>query len=212
MFPDRDRASDGFIGDAEHASRNSDHNPWVKDRNGVGVVRAWDCDAGPGLNPTGENAVVGRAVAECARRAGMYGHPAMKSTRAYVIYDRHIASARTGWKWEPFSGDPHTSHPHVSVGVETFQYDSDESWNFSLFHAAENVAQAPLSQPEPEDDDMKAFILTAPGTPRRFLWAAGRVSILRNKVERKLAEDSGAEERKISDFDLRSLVGDNFKE
>jgi hypothetical protein len=52
-FPGRNKASDGLIGDAAHATRASDHNPWVID-NGVGVVTAIDithdpmqgCDAG----------------------------------------------------------------------------------------------------------------------------------------------------------------------
>ncbi|MGB4989147.1 MAG: hypothetical protein WBO10_07930, partial [Pyrinomonadaceae bacterium] len=43
-WPGRDKASDGGIGDAAHASRSSDHNPWVKDSRGQGVVTAIDID------------------------------------------------------------------------------------------------------------------------------------------------------------------------
>ena len=40
-FPDRDKNSDGWLGDYRHATRSSDHNPDPK----TGAVRAVDIDA-----------------------------------------------------------------------------------------------------------------------------------------------------------------------
>lgn len=128
-WPNRDKASDGTIGNAEHAARTSDHNPWIRDRKGVGVVRAGDVDSGPGLNPDEAHDDIGDTVAEAARQAGLHGHPAM-GTGSYVIWDHHIASAVSvpPWSWRPYVGDPHTSHPHISVGLDQAGYDSTRPW------------------------------------------------------------------------------------
>jgi len=118
--PQRSKASDGTIGDAAHASRTSDHNPWVQD-GATGVVTALDlthdpahgCDAG--------------ALAE-AIRAGR--DPRVK----YVIWNRRIASSARGdgfeaWDWRPYGGpNPHSRHVHVSVVPEKPAYDSESVW------------------------------------------------------------------------------------
>lgn len=123
--PNRSRISDGSIGDAAHASRDSDHNPWVIDANGVGVVRARDfthdptrgCDAG--------------AIAEAVRQLGLRGHPAL-GAGAYVIWNSRIASATQDgepWDWEPYGGsNPHDKHCHVSVAIAAAGYDSTARW------------------------------------------------------------------------------------
>jgi hypothetical protein len=135
-WPTRDKASDGWIGDAAHASRRSDHNPWVKDSRGVGVVRAYDLDAGHGLNRE-----AGLWIADHIRELGRQDHPAL-GVGAYVISDRRIASDSLSWTWRRYSGsNPHISHTHVSVGTAPSSYDSDQSWNIS------SLAAPPLPSP-----------------------------------------------------------------
>ena len=116
MAPDRSKASDGTIGDAAHASRSSDHNPWVKDGN-IGVVTAMDitndiahgCDA---------QALVDALVAN--------RDPRIK----YIIWNRKIVNSRIQpWVWRNYTGvNPHTKHFHLSVQPVKASYDSTESW------------------------------------------------------------------------------------
>lgn len=123
LAPDRDKASDGWIGDAKHASRSSDHNPWVKDARGVGVVRAQDVDHDP---DGGCDAV---RIADIV--VALLGkHPALGSG-AYVIFrSRIISTDRLREGWRPYSGlNAHKQHIHVSVGYRG--YDSTKKWGIA---------------------------------------------------------------------------------
>jgi len=101
-YPDRDRTSDGWIGDARHSARASDHNP-----DSTGVVRAIDIDrdlsgkAKPDLMPDLADQI--RLAAKRDKRI------------AYVIFNGKIASARLGFRWRKYKGsNPHNHHCHVS--------------------------------------------------------------------------------------------------
>lgn len=103
-YPDRDRRSDGWIGDLRHSSRPSDHNPNPK----TGVVRAIDIDRDvhkggkPDLMPD---------IADQVRLAAKAGDKRI----AYVIFNGRIASSRLGWRWRKYKGsNPHHAHCHIS--------------------------------------------------------------------------------------------------
>lgn len=98
-FPDRSRSRDGWIGDARHAARKSDHNPSVE-----GIVRAIDIDAdlGSKLPEAFDLADQLRLLARSDKRI------------SYIIFNGKIASWRRNYKWRKFKGHPHTAHIHVS--------------------------------------------------------------------------------------------------
>ena len=113
-YPDRDRTSDGWLGDARHAARTSDHNP---DANGI--VRAIDVDRDlcgvrkPDLMPD---------VADQIRLAAKSGDRRI----AYVIFDGRIASPKKAWAWRPYDGaNKHNHHVHISF---TTKGDTDSSF------------------------------------------------------------------------------------
>ena len=113
-FPDRDRRSDGWIGDTRHQARPSDHNPDAK-----GIVRAIDIDRDlsglpkPDLMPD---------LADQLRIAAKAGDKRI----AYVIFAGKIASPKAKWAWRPYEGlNAHNHHCHVSF---TEQGDEDGSF------------------------------------------------------------------------------------
>lgn len=127
-FPGRDRASDGGIGNVAHSTRTSDHNPWVVDANGIGVVRAFDFDAGPGLLPDEAHDTAGDVLCAAVVAAARARHPAM-TYGSYIIYERTIYSYTYGFEARPYNGtNPHDSHVHVSVGRARAAYDSRAAW------------------------------------------------------------------------------------
>lgn len=118
MAPNRSKASDGTIGDAAHATRSSDHNPWVKDGD-VGVVTALDITDDPA-----DGCDAGR-IAERLRALGKAGDARVK----YVIWNRQICSFIDNWRWRAYSGsNPHTRHVHLSVSSQKRHYDSRRAW------------------------------------------------------------------------------------
>lgn len=117
--PNRSKASDGGVGDAAHASRSSDHNPWVKDSKGVGVVTARDFTHDPARG----------FDCEAFTRELVKNHdPRIK----YIIWNKRIINSK-GWVWYPYTGaNPHTHHAHVSIHSSPKLYDSEQPWVFTL--------------------------------------------------------------------------------
>lgn len=123
-FPDRSRASDGSIGDAEHATRNSDHNPWVKDDKGQPVVTAIDITHDP---------IHGFDSYAFADMLMKNRDPRIK----YVISNRRIGSGNGGpspWTWRKYNGSsPHDHHVHISVVDVQSRYDDAGNWRIDNF-------------------------------------------------------------------------------
>ncbi len=93
----RPRGSDGIMGDARHHRQTSDHN----------LGNALDLTHGPGL---GFDA---HALADRLRKQ-MAAHPGGRLS--LIISDGRKASARSGWRWVPYTGpNPHRSHCHLSI-------------------------------------------------------------------------------------------------
>jgi len=103
-YADRDRSSDGWIGDTRHAARPSDHNPDVE-----GWVRAIDIDrdlsgkAKPDLMPD----LVDQIRILC--KSGV------EKRISYIIFDGFIYSAKFRFIKRKYTGaNKHTKHAHFS--------------------------------------------------------------------------------------------------
>ena len=108
-FKNRDRSSDGWIGDSAHSARVSDHNP---DR--LGWVHAVDIDQdfGRGRWRNGRNA---RALADQIVKYAASGLPGSDRVKN-AVYENQVASGTYRSSWWRFrgSGYGHTQHIHVS--------------------------------------------------------------------------------------------------
>lgn len=110
-FPDRDRKSDGWIGDRRHAAAKSDHSPDAQ-----GWVRAIDIDADLD-NRKGTSIYLADQLRAYGKSSGRI---------SYVIHMGKIASAKSLWKWVKYRGaNPHNHHIHVS-----FKKSADEDRSF----------------------------------------------------------------------------------
>ena len=111
-FPDRDRRSDGWIGDAAHSNRKSDHNPDSSN----GIVRAIDVDKDLDSRAS-TGAYLADQIRLCAKR---------DKRISYVIFAGKISSAKSFWRWRTYSGiNSHHAHIHISFSKKG---DSNGSW------------------------------------------------------------------------------------
>ena len=114
LWPNRSKVSDGWIGDAAHSARKSDHNPdWSAPGRRRGVVRALDI--------TTRGIDVDRLLR----------HTTNDSRVAYVIYNRRIYTHSRGW-YAYTGSNPHTSHVHVSIAHTSTAENDTKTWISSV--------------------------------------------------------------------------------
>lgn len=142
LAPNRSKATDGTIGDASHQSRDSDHNPWVKD-GGIGVVTALDITHDPGTGCDCEQIVQSLLNSRDSRIK-------------YIIWNRRIASSTVQpWLWRKYTGpNPHTSHFHLSVKSSKVHYDSQKDWQIDNFEGLFRTLE--LDSPRMRGGDVRA--------------------------------------------------------
>lgn len=142
-WPNRSRVSDGTIGDAEHATRDSDHNPWVKDARGEGVVTAIDITGSDADRPDIADFIVHTIIRRRDKRV------------KYVIHDRQIWRSYNkpgipAWTPAPYMGkNAHLKHVHVSVKPEPAAYDSTVHWGVSRMPSRVDKARELLRAARP---------------------------------------------------------------
>jgi hypothetical protein len=99
-YPDRRTTSDGWLGDARHSARKSDHNP-----DSTGCVRAIDIDSRLDSSE-GLSVYLADQIRICAKT---------DKRISYVIHNGMIASKILNFKWRPYSGfNKHFKHIHIS--------------------------------------------------------------------------------------------------
>ena len=138
IAPNRDKTSDGWIGDQAHATRPSGHNPDETgipertDADTIDEVRAIDVDKDlrqPGLTM---QMIVDSILAT----------PHDRDRLIYIIWNRTIWSKSRGWRPADYSGDnPHTEHGHLSGDPA---YDDDDAPWTSILSLGDAMTPAQL--------------------------------------------------------------------
>jgi len=139
LAPDRDKTSDGWLGDTAHQQETSDHNPDetgnvpIRDADRVNEVHAIDADKDLRESDLTMEKVVQFLLGRC--RSG-----AEKRLR-YIIYNRRIWEASNGWKQRAYTGpNPHDKHAHFSFSYDTAREADASTWHLELIPVALTAA------------------------------------------------------------------------
>jgi len=137
-FPNRDKTSDGTIGDYAHTQEKSGHNPddtsqgnaeWDNDSDTKSEVRAIDIDSN-----TRDPDVSMEDIFQHLRALGK--SQGSKFPIRYIIYNKRIARASNNWAIEDYNGaSAHTEHIHLSG-----QYSDSADENYYNYRLDELVA------------------------------------------------------------------------
>lgn len=125
LGPNRDKASDGSIGDAAHQGSNSDHNPdetgatHDEDDDNRDEVHAIDVDcSGPWVAGFTFDPAVDYIRQRCK--------DGRENRLQNIIWNRRIASEDNGWVWKNYTGsNAHTQHAHFSARYDTGKLEDD---------------------------------------------------------------------------------------
>lgn len=110
VWPNRDRRTDGSIGDAAHQATSSDHNP-----DGRGIVHAIDIDK-DGIDTD-------FVVSQCIQD---------ETPTSYVVWNRQIWSRSRDFRPRPYTGsNPHTDHIHVSIRYGPHYESANWTWGIA---------------------------------------------------------------------------------
>jgi hypothetical protein len=116
VFPKRDKASDGWIGDQRHQAGTSGHNPDItgraeyRDGDKLDEVRAIDVDKDL-HDASGRGVTMETVVQYLIQRARAGAYVPFR----YIIYRRRIWSRSDGWKTRTYNGsNAHDEHAHFS--------------------------------------------------------------------------------------------------
>jgi hypothetical protein len=124
--PNRSKKSDGTIGDAAHATRASDHNPWITDpATGQGVVSAGDFTDDDTHGADMSRIVDYLTKVSHDRRIKYLIHRGK-------IYSSYPTAGYPAWAARPYTGiNAHMHHLHVSVLPEPYHYDDARPWGIA---------------------------------------------------------------------------------
>lgn len=152
-FPNRDKTSDGWIGDPAHQASKSDHNPDSR-----GLVHAIDVDEDL-RDPYGVT-----SMRDCVNVVVERHRRGVDNRLTYVIYERTIWSAAYGWRARTYTGsNPHDKHAHFSASYVKARERNTAPWGIRTLEVPTVTQPAPPTAAQVADA-VWAKIMQIPGT------------------------------------------------